>query len=113
MLQNLGGSSSEDTETQQGQRPVHTLRGHESGAFSVAFSPEGDPVATGSYDDTVKLWLVSDGEEVRTLHEHEERTTTRVPSVTFSPGGDLVATGSLTGTAKLWDVPQDRRRTGN
>ena len=40
---------------------LRTLTGHEAGVVSVAFSPDGTTIATGSWDQTVMLWRASDG----------------------------------------------------
>jgi PKD repeat protein len=84
--------------------PLRTLEGHTSSVFSVAFSPDGKLLASGSWDDTVKLWEVSTGQEVRTLEGH----TNSVWSVAFSPDGKLLASGSLDDTVKLWDAATGR-----
>jgi WD40 repeat protein len=83
----------------QGQ-PVRTLTGHTWGVKSVAFSPDGRLLASGSNDETIKLWEVATGREVRTLTGH----TWTVYSVAFSPDGRLLASGSEDNTIKLWDI---------
>jgi len=81
-------------------REVHTLRGHSSWVYSVAFSPDGQYALTGSLDNTAKLWNVATGEEVYTLGDH----SSSVRSVAFSPDGKYILTGSADRTARLWDV---------
>jgi subtilase family serine protease len=75
-------------------------QGTRSYVTSVAFSPDGSLLASGSWDATIKLWRVSDGALVRTLTGH----TRRVNSVAFSPDGSLLASGSWDATIKLWRV---------
>ncbi len=74
--------------------------GHHSGLTSVAFSPGGKLVATGSRDNTVRLWAVATGTAVRTLTGHKGGVT----SVAFSPDGKSVARGSEDNTVWVWDV---------
>ncbi len=75
------------------------MRGHTRAVSSVAFSPDGARLATGSWDKTVKLWDAALGEEITTLPGH----TPAVYSVAFSPDGARLATGSWDKTVKLWD----------
>ncbi|MEH2135702.1 nSTAND1 domain-containing NTPase, partial [Nostoc sp.] len=49
---------------------VNTLEGHSSGVYSVVFSPDGKTLASGSYDNTIKLWDVSTGKAIKTLTGH-------------------------------------------
>ena len=78
-----------------------TLQGHEGLVNSVSFSPpEGALLASGSGDNTVRLWDVASGESVATLQGHEGR----VNSVSFSPEGALLASGSGDNTVRLWDM---------
>ena len=73
---------------------------------SVSFSPNtnGTKVASGSDDNTVKLWDVMSGECLQTLEGHSHR----VNSVSFSPDGTKVATGSFDNTIKIWEDPRHR-----
>jgi len=75
------------------------LVGHTGSVLSVAFSPDGETLASGSSDNTIKLWDVSSGVLLRTLTGH----TGNVLSVAFSPDGKTLASGSSDDTIKLWD----------
>ncbi|MBD1925639.1 serine/threonine protein kinase [Trichocoleus sp. FACHB-90] len=81
-------------------RCVQTLKGHSKWVRSVAFSPDGQLLASGSQDETIKLWQPSTGKEIHTLTGH----FIRVSSVAFSPDGQILASGtcSLARTIKLW-----------
>ncbi|MBU0967647.1 MAG: hypothetical protein KKA54_14850 [Proteobacteria bacterium] len=67
---------------------------------SVAFSPDGRFIISGSGDNAVKLWDV----EARSLVHSFEGHTASVTSVAFSPDGRFIASGSGDKTVKLWDV---------
>jgi WD40 repeat protein len=78
--------------------------GHAHGVESVALSPDGRSVLTGSSDRTLMLWDVATGKLLRTLHGHSDR----VKTVAFSPDGRSVLSGSWDKTAKLWDAATGR-----
>jgi WD40 repeat protein len=77
------------------------LTGHEAAVLSVAISPDGRLIASGSRDNTIRLWDVSTRRAVGSpLTGH----TDRVYSVAFSPDGTLLASASKDGTVRLWDM---------
>ncbi|HYW19729.1 MAG TPA: hypothetical protein VE956_10530 [Nodularia sp. (in: cyanobacteria)] len=75
------------------------LAGHESSVSSVSISPDGKTLASGSVDNTIKLWNLETGTEIRTLKGHESL----VYSVSISPDGKTLASGSKDKTIKLWN----------
>jgi len=79
---------------------IRVFTGHTNYVYSVAFSPDGKYVLTGSGDKTAKLWDASTGAQVRTFSGH----TASVESVAFSPDGKYVLTGSDDATVKLWEA---------
>jgi WD40 repeat protein len=81
-------------------RELYTLQGHNDSVWSVAFSPDGQLLASGSQDKTVKLWEVKTGTLLHTLQGHDAA----VFSIAFSPNGRLLASGSWDSTVKLWQV---------
>jgi WD40 repeat protein len=82
------------------RRESNRLEGHQKSVKSVSFSPDGQTLATGSDDKTIKLWNVATGKEILTLQGHQKS----VKSVSFSPDGQTLATGSDDNTIKLWNV---------
>ena len=85
--------------------------GHVSGGItSVAYSPDGRLILTGSYDETACLWDAVDGRELRRFRGHEEA----VNAVAFTRDGRFAVTGSggviesVDNTIRLWDIATGR-----
>jgi WD40 repeat protein/energy-coupling factor transporter ATP-binding protein EcfA2 len=82
-------------------REYNRLLGHNDRVYSVSFSSDGKTLASGSGDNTIKLWNVETGKEIRTLTGHNGG----VSSVSFSSDGKTLASGSGdNNTIKLWNV---------
>ncbi len=80
------------------------LTGHTSGVTSVAFSPDGHTLASGSADQTVRLWSVTDPTHPTFLTPPLTGYTNYVNAVAFSPDGHALATGIGDHTVRLWNV---------
>ena len=76
------------------------LKGHGRGVNAVAFSPDGEIIASGSSDSTIRLWNPHNGMHLKTLEGHKEN----VNSIAFSPDGRTLASGSEDGTILLWNL---------
>jgi len=79
---------------------LHSLRGNTSGVLSVAISRDGEFVASGGDDQTVRLWSLRSGRLKQTFQQHHDK----VNSVAFAPDGRLLASGSRDTTVRLWDT---------
>ncbi|MCZ8050177.1 MAG: WD40 repeat domain-containing serine/threonine-protein kinase, partial [Microcystis sp. LE19-41.2A] len=77
-----------------------TLTGHSDSVLSVVYSPDGGYLASGSIDQTIKIWEVATGKQLRTLTGH----SFWVWSVVYSPDGRYLASGSNDKTIKIWEV---------
>ena len=80
--------------------------GHTDSVLSLAFKPNSYLLASGSNDNTIRIWDVGDINNlrhVRTLRGHTEN----VHSVAWSPDGGTLASGSHDGTVRLWN-PDNR-----
>ena len=79
---------------------VKVFQGHKDSLYAVRLSPNGELLATGSYDSTIKLWNVGNGKETKTLEGHNGA----VYDLAFRKDGKVLASASGDRTVKLWDV---------
>ena len=68
--------------------------------MSVSFSPDGQTLASGSADGSIRIWDVADGSPLCVLKGHDSS----VNSVSYSPDGQTLASGSGDMTIRLWNV---------
>ncbi len=97
---------------QHAQRPpigttIYTYRGHSSIVWAVAWSPDGQRIASGAgayqkqgSDTAVHVWDTNTGNLIVKLHGH----TDLIPSVAWSPDGQHIVSASLDKTARVWDA---------
>ena len=78
---------------------------HQGMVDAVAFSPDGNSIATGGADHTVRIWDVTAGNEITSFAGH----TQMIISVAFSPDGTKLLSGSFDKTAKVWDIQTGRQ----
>jgi COMPASS component SWD3 len=81
-----------------GYRPEYICRGHKKGVAQVRFSPDGNWLASGSADGTIKIWDTSTGQHVRTLEGH----LAGISTIAWSPDSNTIASGSDDKTIRLW-----------
>jgi WD40 repeat protein len=86
---------------------VNLLTGHTAWVSCVAFSPDGQTLASGSWDRTIRLWNPHTGQHKATLMRDNMGDVT---SIAFSPDGSTLASGGgrWNKTIQLWDT-----ETGN
>ncbi|MDR1248857.1 MAG: caspase family protein [Treponema sp.] len=92
--------SLDPAEGKRRQVELFPQRGHSFSVSSLAYSPDGRFVVSGSADSSVKIWDLEKGREMFTLPEHEGP----VRSVAYSPDGKRVLSGSTDYTIRLWDA---------
>jgi WD40 repeat protein len=79
---------------------VRSLKGHMYTTYDLAFSPDGERLASASQDNTVRIWNVATGETLKVLKGHDSL----VHGVAWSPDGKFVVSGSYDKTARIWSV---------
>ena len=82
-----------------------SFEGHLDAAYAFAVSPDGKLIATGAYDQKIRLWDAMTGKEVALLKGHNGA----VNGLSFRPDGKVLASASADRTVKLWSIPGGQR----
>ncbi|KAJ3507944.1 hypothetical protein NLJ89_g6020 [Agrocybe chaxingu] len=88
---------------------LHVLEKHKEAVLCVAFSPDGERIASGSYENTICIW---DAETGTLLKEPFEGHTGPVNSIAFSPDGKCIISGSFDATIRVWDAETGKTVVG-
>jgi WD40 repeat protein len=79
---------------------LQTIHGHQDSVNSVTFSPDGKMIASGSDDQTIRIWNANTGMLLCTLRDDSGI----IHSIAFSPDGERVISGSSGGIVNVWIV---------
>jgi WD40 repeat protein len=97
----------------QNNRSIRTVDAHTRQIRQLALSPDATKIASVADDMKCKLWNVENGERIRELSGHEERTPTGFGSMlyccAFSNDGTKLATGDRVGRVVIWNVANGER----
>ena len=85
---------------------LHRLKGHKRAVVSVAFSPDGKLLASGSPYEPIQLWSALTWKVVRRLDHHEGGMALK-----FSPDSKTLACGCMDGSVRVWDVDSGKEQS--
>ncbi|MBK27618.1 MAG: hypothetical protein CMO77_02170 [Verrucomicrobiales bacterium] len=86
-------------------KKLHDLIGHRDALYGIAFSPDGNQLATAGYDRIIQLWNSTSGEQLRTLKGHNGA----VYGIAFSPDGSVLTSAGGDSSVKLWNTENGQR----
>jgi ribosome assembly protein 4 len=89
-------------------RCTHTLPGHTDAVLCVAFSPDGQNLASGGGDTVLRFWDVFSGLPKHTCRGHKHH----VLSVAWSPDSRLLASADFKGKIQIWDPATGKPTSG-
>jgi WD40 repeat protein/tRNA A-37 threonylcarbamoyl transferase component Bud32 len=84
---------------------IGSWEGHRGRVFAVALSADGQLLASGGEDRTIRLWATATGKELARWDAHDEGVT----ALAFGATGQSLASGGGDGSVKLWDLTFMRR----
>ena len=87
------------------QREARSIRAHDGPIWQLAFSPNGERIASAGADGKIRVWNFADHRLLRTFDKH----TNSVSSLAWSPDGQSLVSGSEDRSVRLWDVPGNRQ----
>lgn len=87
-------------------KPIEIYRGHTNAIVSIAFSPDGKEIATGSYDRTIRIFRTED-RKARDCYYNDRMQI--VHGVEYSNDGDFIISGSDDGSLRLWKANSSRK----
>lgn len=79
---------------------VKSFKGHDKDVLCLAYSPDGNYLASGSKDNSIRLWDMKTKKIIKVLKGHKDN----VNSIVFSPDGKYIVSGSDDETIKVWDI---------
>ena len=82
------------------RKPLQTLSGHSTWIYAVAISPDGETIASSSYDGIIKIWHLPTGKLIHSIDAH----TDTVDSLAISPDGKILISGSWDDSVKFWNL---------